>query len=56
MEKNNKKYNIVDEYGRLIESNASLKRAQSTKRLNPGSKIKNVKEIWALITQIEKEG
>jgi hypothetical protein len=38
--KDNRKYNIYDEYGRLIESNVGLKRAQNTQKLNPGSQIK----------------
>jgi hypothetical protein len=34
-----KKYNVVDEYGKLIEENVSLKQALETVRLNPGSKL-----------------
>ena len=39
-----KKYNVIDEYGRLIESNVSLKRALSTVKLNLGSIKKEVKD------------
>lgn len=38
----NKKYNVTDEFNRLIESNVSLKRARKTVRLNPGSKLREV--------------
>jgi hypothetical protein len=38
------KYNVTDEHGRLIEENVNLKRARSTVKLNPGSKLEEVKE------------
>ena len=34
-----KKYTVVDEYGRPIEENITLERAEETARLNPGAKI-----------------
>lgn len=37
------KYNVTDEFNRLIESNVSLKRARKTVKLNPGSKLVEVK-------------
>ena len=37
--KNKQKYNVIDEYGRLIDHNVSLKRAKETMRLNPDSQI-----------------
>ena len=43
MEKIIRKYSVVDEYNRIIESNVSLKRALSTVKLNPGSIKKEVK-------------
>jgi hypothetical protein len=41
------KYNVVDEKGRPIEENVSLKRARETVRLNPGSKLVEVKK-WQI--------
>ena len=37
MENNKSKYNVCDEYGRVIEENISEKRALETVALNPGS-------------------
>ena len=31
------KYDVYDEYGRLVEENVSLRRAQVTVKVNPGS-------------------
>lgn len=38
------RYNVSDEYNRLIDENVKLNRAQETKELNPGSKITKVKQ------------
>ncbi|MCK4252688.1 hypothetical protein KAX97_14670 [candidate division WOR-3 bacterium] len=42
MRKNNNKYNVLDEYNRIIEFNVSLKRAQDTKKLEPMARIKKI--------------
>ena len=39
-----KKYNVIDEHGRLIEERVNLKRARSTVKANPGSKLEEVKK------------
>lgn len=39
MKSQENKWDVIDECGRLIESNISLKRARDTKKLNPGSQI-----------------
>ena len=38
-----KKYDVLDEHGRLIESNVNRKRARSTVRQNPGSRLEETK-------------
>ena len=38
------KYNVKDEYKRLIEENVNLKRAKATVKANPGSKLAEVKK------------
>lgn len=37
----NKKYNVYDEYDRLIDEGVDLKRAKSTVKENPGSTIRS---------------
>ena len=37
-----KKYNVYDEYGRLIDEGVNLARAQATVKANPGSKLEEV--------------
>lgn len=38
-----KKYDVLDEHGRLIESNVNRKRARSTVKANPGSRRRKVR-------------
>ena len=43
MKPQDKIYNVYDELYNLIEKNVSLKRARKTAKLNPGSKLEEVK-------------
>ena len=42
------KYNVLDEYNRLIDENVSLQRALLTAKENKGSTIKIVKELTGI--------
>jgi len=38
------RYNVIDEYGRLIDEDVGLKRAQATVRENSGARLQIIKD------------